>query len=51
LLGFVMIACSGIVLFQSDNGGYYGHGTHGKTRKETIPVLITFFSFRGFCGY
>jgi hypothetical protein len=27
-----------LVLFQSDNGGYYGHGTHGKTRKETIPV-------------
>ena len=23
------------------NGRYYGHGTHGKTRKETMPVLIT----------
>ncbi|MGD8619059.1 MAG: hypothetical protein PVH54_07685 [Gammaproteobacteria bacterium] len=27
-----------LVLFQSDNSGYYGHGTHGKTRKDTIPV-------------
>jgi hypothetical protein len=41
-----------LVLFQSDDGGYYGHGTHGKTRKETIPDfnnIVVFF--RGFRGY
>jgi len=51
LLSAILLACDSIrnhdeksaqMLFQSDDGGYDGHGIHGKTRKEAIPALITF---------
>jgi hypothetical protein len=39
------------VLLQSDDDGYYGHGIHGKTRKEPTPIRIVSVFFRGFRGY
>jgi hypothetical protein len=38
-----------LVLFQSDDGGYYGHGTRGKATERNNTHLNNIFV--SFCGY